>query len=261
MNVSEAREVLLDLGALVDPKPGRVRLETNDVFAVLTIDNAVARNAITVQMMVDLAEAVMALSEWEGAAIVLRSADPTIFCAGGHLGQVSRAIRSRQDAVSMARAMTTVLDGLLNLPQISVAAIGGLAVGGGAEIATACDFRVAQPDSAIHFIHTRLGIATGWGGAERLVTHIGRRQALWMLLDAEPVDAETAREIGLVDAVTDNADVGARALLEVVLSRAPEAVRATKRQVVGSDPVGAFADIWGGQAHKAALEAMGKHLS
>ncbi len=261
MNVTEARELLLDLGESVASRPGRIRFEADDQLAVLTIDNPEARNAITLQMMVDFAEAVMTLSEWDGAAIVLRSADPSVFCAGGHLGQVRQAVRNREEALQMAVAMTAVLDGLLALPQISVAALGGLAIGGGAEVATACDFRVAHPDAAIHFIHSRLGIAPGWGGAGRLVGHVGRRQALWMLLDGEPVDAEAAREMGLVDAITDNPDDGARALLEVVLGRAPEAVRAVKRQVVGDDPSGAFADVWGGPAHRAALEALGKHGS
>jgi ethylmalonyl-CoA/methylmalonyl-CoA decarboxylase len=259
VNVSDARQLLVDLAARVDPVPGRIRLESDDRLAVLTIDNGEVRNAITLRMMVDLADAVLCLSEWGGAAIVLRSEDPSVFCSGGHLGQVKKAVKGREEALQMAMAMTAVLDGLLDLPQVSVAAIGGLAIGGGAEIATACDFRVAHPDAAIHFIHTRLGIATGWGGAERLVAHIGRRQALWKLLDGEPVDAESGREIGLIDAIAEDSDAGARALLEVVLSRAPEAVRAVKRQVIGDDPAGAFADVWGGPAHVEALKSLRKH--
>lgn len=259
MNVSNARSVLLELAEGVDPKPGRVRLELDERLAVLTLDNAGSRNAVTVQMMVDLAEAVMTLQEWNGSAVVLRSADPSIFCAGGHLGQLKRAVSNRDEALLMCAAMTVVLDGLLELPQVSVAALGALAVGGGAELATACDFRVAHPDAEIHFIHSKLGIATGWGGAGRLVKHIGRRQALWVLLDGEPIDAASARDLGLVDAIADDADAGARALLEVVLGRAPEAVRALKRQVVADDPAGAFADVWGGPAHQAALSALGSH--
>jgi len=261
VNLSDARFHLLDLCEHVEPRPGRVRLELDDSLAVITLDNAASKNAITVQMMVDFAEAVMTLAEWEGAAIVLRSADPSIFCAGGHLGQLSKALNSREEVLKMAQAMETVLNGLLGLPQVSVAALGGLALGGGAEIATASDFRVAHPDASIHFVQTRLGITTGWGGAERLVAHIGRRQALWMVLDAEPVSADDARDLGLVDAITPDPDLGARALLEVVLSRDPAVVRAAKRQVIGDDPAGAFADVWGSGAHRAALQALGKHSS
>jgi len=258
MNLADARSVLIDLGRGVEPGPGRIRLETGGVVAALTIDNPRARNAITLQMMVELADAVSTLSEWNGSGLVLQSADPSVFCAGGHLGQIQGALGSREEAMKMAVAMTTVLDALLDLPLISVAVLGGLAVGGGAEIATACDFRVAAPGAALHFIHARLGIAPGWGGAGRLVRHIGRRRALWMLLDAEPVGAEEAREIGLVDAISEDVEGAAQALLDVVSQRAPEVVRALKRQVMDEDPSGAFADVWGGLPHLAALKALGR---
>jgi len=259
MTLTEARAALNQLARAIEKRPGRVHLEFHGPVAMLTVDNPSARNAFTLDMMTQLADAVIALDEWEGAALVLRSSDPAVFCAGGHLGQVKRALKGREEAHLMATAMSTVLDTLLDLPIVSVAVLGGAAIGGGAELATACDFRVASPSASIHFVQSRLGITTGWGGAGRLVRHVGRRRALWMLLDGEPVDAESAREWGLVDAIHEDAGTAARALLDVVTARAPAVARSVKRQVVGDDASSAFAEVWGGPSHREALEALRRH--
>jgi enoyl-CoA hydratase/carnithine racemase len=168
----------------------------------------------------------------------------------------------------MAGAMSAVLDGLLDLPAISVAAIGGLAVGGGAELAVSTDFRVASDAARIHFVHARLGIAPGWGGAGRLVRLVGRRVALRLLSSASPLAPGEAAEIGLVDhRCTGNAVDGALAWLDDLRTLAPEAIRAVKRQVVAASPRGevsaaeieAFASVWGGPAHRRALDALARH--
>ena len=236
MTLDDARDILAAFSR-GQRRPGRVVLDEAGVVAHLRIDNPAARGAMTVPMMVDLAEAVRALRSFRGSLVVVSSTDPRAFCAGGHLGEVSRVIDTPEAAERMTHAMSTVLDALADLPVPSVAAIDGAALGGGAEIVTACDWRVAGPESRIHFVHTRLGIVPGWGGTGRLVRIVGRRSALRVLTSARPLKAEEGQSLGLVDLRCDGPAVpAALAWLEDLLSLSPEAVRAAKAQVVASAP-------------------------
>lgn len=270
----DAKRALLELGGGARKGSVNLRFESAPAgsgvartVARLEIDHPEARSAISLSMMCDLADAVYQLQQWTGALVIVSSTDRRAFCSGGHLGEIPQAIGPGPGAANMARAMTAVLDALLDLPQITVSAIDGVAIGGGAELATATDFRVAGPEARIHFVHARLGIAPGWGGTGRLARIIGRGPALRILSRARPLLPGEAVQLGLVDHRCDGHAVeGALAWVGDVLSVEPEALRAIKRQIVamnpvrppGSDPdaeVAAFADVWGGPAHRAALAA------
>lgn len=258
MELTEARALLLDLGDSVLPAPGRIRLEHVGAVARLIIDNPGARGAVTLGMMVDLADAVIALQGFEGAGVVLCATDPRVFCAGGYLPQVVEAVSDPPKAIQMATAMATVTDALGALPVPSVAAVRGLAIGGGAELLTATDLRVVSPDAAVRFVHGRLGIVPGWGGTARLVRQVGRSAAMRILLEAGRLEADELRALGLADAVdVDPEDAALRWLTSVPVA----AVRALKRQVGAPDQEAvAFAEVWGAPAHRAALEGLRKHL-
>jgi ethylmalonyl-CoA/methylmalonyl-CoA decarboxylase len=175
----------------------------------------------------------------------------------------------------MCRAFGAVLDALLDLPAVSVCVLDGLAGGGGAEVTTACDHRVGTDHARIHFVQAQLGIAPGWGGAGRLVRHVGRRHALRILTRGSPVDAEDGRALGLFDerlSVGEGDDAVAAALrwAEPLLALPPSAARAVKRQVVAAAPARsgalddeaqAFEGVWGGPAHQAALANLARHRS
>lgn len=264
MTLDEAIDTLDALAAVAPAAGGAVRLELAGTEATLTIDHAEARNAVTLGMMADLARSVRRLGAWDGGILRLRAAGSREFCSGGHLGQVRRAIRGEAGALAMAEAMTATLDGLLALPVISVAELDGAAIGGGAELATATDFRVGGARARIHFVHARLGIAPGWGGAGRLALHVGSRSALRLLAAGEALDPEAARRVGLLDEAADTASAAAAALLGPIAGQATVALRAVKAQIAASragDRGGegrAFAGVWGGPAHTAALQALGR---
>lgn len=246
------------LESQVASRPGRVELSTAGPVAWLSLDNPRAHNAFTVSMMRQLAEAVVALSDWGGAFVAVASAQGGTFCSGGHLGQVRDALVDPEAARIMSRSMRVALDALLALPVISVSVIEGPAIGGGAELATATDLRVATSTARVHFAQVGLGVACGWGGAGRLVRQVGRSTALRLLARSEPVHADAALAVGLVDAVVDaERHEMVRALFGPALAHPVEAVRAAKHQVVVSnDPEAqgaAFLSVWGGAAHRAAL--------
>jgi ethylmalonyl-CoA/methylmalonyl-CoA decarboxylase len=146
-----------------------------------------------------------------------------------------------------------------------VAAIEGGALGGGAELATACDHLVMASDAAVRFVQVSLGVCTGWGGGPRLVRLLGRRDALRLLGTACRVSAQQALQLGLADRL---APPGAAAqvageLLEPYLAHPTPAVRAMKAVVAAADdvPLDAalaveaklFGGLWGGEANQAAL--------
>jgi enoyl-CoA hydratase/carnithine racemase len=237
-----------------------VHLRLDRDSAELVIDNPAARNAITLQMMVQLADAVAALRSSPAGSLTIRATGP-VFCSGGHLGQVRKAVSTPHRAAQMCTAMSVVLDGLLTVPQISVCWLQGPAIGGGAELCMAADFRIGGPAASVHFVHSQLGIAPGWGGTARLVRHIGRKAALRILAEGRKLDVEQAQSMGLVDALDD----GDGAWEAPWADKAPEAMRAVKAQVLAAEAglpasaAQAFAEVWGSTAHVRALDALQRH--
>lgn len=250
-------ESLRDLAARAGSNSGEVRLSLEGDIAWIRLDSPQVHNALSTRMMVQLGEAIEALQTFEGRAVVLGSTTPGMFCSGGHLDEVQRALIDPAAGRQMAEAMGAILDRLLSLSLVSVAALDGPAIGGGAELATACDFRVARSSARLHFVQAGLGVATGWGGAGRLVTHLGRRAALRLLTEARALTAAEAQALGLVDLVCEGpAEEGALRLLERLRTLPAAAVRAVKAQV--ADPSQAahhFGLVWGGPAHLQALAA------
>ena len=115
----------------------------------------------------------------------------------------------------------------------TIAVVNGLALGGGCEIAIACDLRVASEDAQIGLTEARIGVIPGAGGTQRLPRLIGASRALEMILTGEPVSAKRAAEIGLVNAVVpdDALDEHARRLAALLASRSPGGAQKAKRLV------------------------------
>lgn len=257
----EAIDALVRLRGRAHRIPGRVSLDLRGPVADLVIDNPPDRHAMTLGMMEDLGRAVLRLTEWPGAAVILRSSTGDAFCAGAHLDQVRGELLDRERARVMAEAMTCVTDGLLALPQVSVAVVRGGAVGGGAELLTATDHRVFHDSGWLQFRQASLGVGAGWGGARRLLRHVPDRVAVRWLTTAGKVDGRLAGRVGFADLVTDgDALAAARELLAPVLTLPATGVRAVKAQVgyaragVHRDrDIDAFAASWGGPDHRRAL--------
>ena len=263
MNLDDAIDALKSLAGQVPPAPGRVVLERAGEVATLRLESAGTRNALTVQMMVALAQAVRRVQSWDVRALLVCGEGPA-FCAGGHLGQVHAALATPQRGLTMARAMAAVVDAVLDAPPVTVAVVHGPAIGGGAELAMGCDFRVGGPGTVLHFVQGRLGVATGWGGAGRLTRLLGRQRALRVLLEARRLDVDESLRLGLIDAVYTDPAQGALQFLATLVPHA-SAVVALKAQVVASQRADggqqraaeAFATVWGGPTHRRLLDGRG----
>lgn len=174
---------------------------------VVTVNRAEKRNALSRTCLTELGRAfTQHASDAEIRVAVLTGAGEKAFAAGGDLKDFG-AIRTESEADGLFRLANESLQAIRTFPVPTVAALNGIAVGGGAELAVACDFRVAAPGAAIGFVQARLAITSGFGGGADLMRLLGPSRALLHMLRAETLPAEQALEIGLVDAVAD-ADEG-----------------------------------------------------
>lgn len=123
------------------------------------------------------------------------------FSAGADLNEIS-ALTAAQ-AFEFSRAGQTLMQAIYEFPVPVIAAIRGYCMGGGMDLALACDYRIAAPNAAFGHRGASLGVMTGWGGTQRLPRLIGRARAMQMFLLAEMVNAEEALRIGLVDRIAD----------------------------------------------------------
>ncbi|XP_064026480.1 ethylmalonyl-CoA decarboxylase isoform X1 [Pogoniulus pusillus] len=242
-------------------------------IGILTLNNPKLMNAFTGTMMVELQEKVTELENWkDGKGLIIYGAGNT-FCSGSDLNAV-KAMSNPQDGMNMCMFMQNTLTRLMRLPLISVALVQGKAFGGGAELTTACDFRLMTPGSEIRFVHKHMGLVPGWGGGARLVPIVGSRAALRLLSGATRVDPETALHLGLSEKTLSAAD-GAEALEEAQAwlsqyTEGPAAVIRAAKLVARAGrelPLEAalrtekdvFGTLWGGPANLQALLRKPKH--
>jgi ethylmalonyl-CoA/methylmalonyl-CoA decarboxylase len=185
---------------------GSVLLDVIGNVALLSIENSSKRNAISGKIMHKLAHIVdyqMPLLPASVVAIVLRGAGNEAFCAGADFSLVKSLVNTPEKGVQMARFMTETLNRIRQSGLISVCVINGPALGGGAEITTACDFRlmVDREQNFIQFVHAKIGASPGWGGARRLVDIVGRKEALRLCAGSIPINAQEALKVGFIDGV------------------------------------------------------------
>lgn len=236
---------------------------------VVTLRNPTARNALTGKMMAELADCVDAIqTDHEHlTAVVVRGAD-RFFCAGADLGVARDHLLTPEGGRLMSALMIDTLTRWRRLPVVTVAAIEGMAVGGGAELITAADFRIANPDVTVRFVQAKMGVTPGWGGATRLTRLVGRQRALQLLGTAVPLNATEALECGLIDAVVSAESTMEETLVQFLdryVHAHPGVLHAAKSVVAGAEDAlnfeqavrnehEIFCSMWGGEANRTALK-------
>jgi enoyl-CoA hydratase/carnithine racemase len=180
----------------------------HDKFAELVFVNKDKKNCITGAMMYQLAQAVDQLlvevkNNHRPLCLLIRGEGTDTFSSGADLQLVHDLINSPVKGEMMSRFMTEALNSLRNSSIISACAVNGLALGGGSELTTVGDFRIFSnnPDHYISFFHAKIGAMPGWGGINRLVSIVGRRNAIKMCGESRKVYAKEGLEMGLVDTI------------------------------------------------------------
>ena len=162
----------------------------------------------------------------------IRSAQK-VFCAGADLAEMRARLASPAgiDAmVDIAADMQKLFVRIESLPQVTIAEIGGAALGGGLELALACDLRIAANEAKLGLPEVRLGLVPGAGGTQRLTRVAGRATALRLILTGEAIDGATANTLGLVQWALPRAGLAARAaeIAASIAALSPEALAACK---------------------------------
>ncbi|WP_233221451.1 enoyl-CoA hydratase/isomerase family protein [Streptomyces carminius] len=207
-----------------------VRREADTHVAELLLDRPAAMNAVSTELARRLGEACAALAadRWV-RAVVLGSTHERAFCVGADLKErnsFTDADLARQRPY--ARAAYT---GVLRLPVPVIAAVHGYALGGGFELALACDLIVADPTAVVGLPEVSVGVIPGGGGTQLLPRRVGAARAAELIFTARRVAADEARELGLVDHLAAEGRDRAEALelARRIAANSPVGLRAAKR--------------------------------
>jgi enoyl-CoA hydratase/carnithine racemase len=207
-----------------------VRRHGEGHVAELVLDRPKAMNAVSTELARSLAGACDALgADRQVRAVVLASSHERAFCVGADLKErnsFSDAELLRQRPVTRA-----AYTGVLELPQPTVAAVHGFALGGGFELALACDVIVADRTAVVGLPEVSVGVIPGGGGTQLLPRRVGQARAAELIFTARRVEAAEARELGLVDVLVDEARdrEEALALATRIAANSPVGLRAAKR--------------------------------
>ncbi|PYM77129.1 MAG: hypothetical protein DME03_06460 [Candidatus Rokuibacteriota bacterium] len=210
-----------------------IRYELADGIATITLNRPAVHNAMNERMREELTACFGELARAEDARVVIvTGTGERAFSAGADIRefvapQVPVRFRDSRRRVDFRAAMD-------RCPQPIIAAIRGFALGGGLELALACDIRIAGEDSQLGLTEVNLAIIPGGGGTQRLPRLVGRGKALEMILTGARVDAREALRIGLVERVVPATEVlsSAQALARTLAEKAPVALRYAKEAVV-----------------------------
>ncbi len=206
--------------------------EAKDSIGIITLHRPKALNALNTEILQELSNLLDRIKEDKSLEIVIiTGSGEKAFVAGADITEMQKltAIEGR----NFGKIGQDVFNKLESLPQPVIAAINGFALGGGCELAMACDIRIASEKAKFGQPEVSLGIAPGFGGTQRLPRLIGKGRAKELIFTGDIIDAGEAYRMGLVNKVVAPEELmnAAQVLAEKILSRAPVAVQLSKAAI------------------------------
>lgn len=171
-------------------------------YGILTLNRPEKRNAISIDMARQLSTLLTEIESRPISFLVIKSAGEGVFCAGGDLNELHGEL-SNQEAYETLKVMKQVLYQIVSLPVPTIALLQGNALGGGCELATACDIRIAKEGTSFGFVQSNLGILPGWGGGAILYEKVLPSFALQWLTEGEMYQASDLLEKGWLHHLVD----------------------------------------------------------
>ncbi len=226
-----------------------VRYEERGGAAIITIDRPKALNALNPAVLDGLDGAFAKAREAGVRGVVLTGAGEKAFVAGADIAAMKDL--GAEQAEAFARSGQAILDRIAGFPGVVIAAVGGFALGGGMELAMACDLIVAAENARFGQPEVNLGVIPGFGGTQRLVRLVGLQRARELVFTARMVKAPEAKELGIALEVVPAGEAVDRALaiLGTIATKGPLAVEYAK-EALNAHLDGTLAE---GLAHEAAL--------
>jgi len=201
-------------------------VEIESRIATVTINRPDKRNALNNKVLDDLRELFENLQDDDAVGgVVITGAGSRAFAAGADIEELSRlGIKSGERASAKGQAVFSLIE---STGKPVIAAVEGYALGSGCELALACHLRVASKTAKFGFPEVGLGIMPGYGGTQRLPRLIGKGRALELILDGNPIDADRAYDMGLVNKVVDEGKTvkTSREWLQLIIKKAPIGIR------------------------------------
>ena len=209
-----------------------VQLEVADQIATVTIDRPKALNALNTETLSELKECFSELEKQKDVRVViLTGGGNKSFVAGADISEMVNATPAEGRAMSLL-AMEA-FNKLENMPQVTIAAVNGYALGGGCEISMSCDIRIAADNAVFGQPECGLGIIPGFGGTQRLARLIGKGRAKELIFTCDRIDAQEAYRIGLANQVVPAGELmdACRKTAEKILSKGSYAVSIAKSMI------------------------------
>jgi enoyl-CoA hydratase/carnithine racemase len=207
-----------------------VLTELEDRIFEIRFERADRMNALGVATVEELLSAVSSVADRDGRVLLIRGTGRA-FCAGADLKE--RKGMNLDERLAHNAGIRAAFQAIEDSRFVTIAVLNGLALGGGLELALACDMRIAAAGISIGLTESRVGAFPGAGGTQRLPRVVGRSRALQMMLMAEPVSSEYAQSIGLVNELVDADELDARShsIAKLLASRSAPALAEIKRLV------------------------------
>jgi enoyl-CoA hydratase len=208
-----------------------LRLDRQGRVAIITINRPDKRNALNIKTREEGAALLDQLREDDSVGVVVfTGAGDKAFIAGADIGEFAGRTAITQREVMTSRSLFTAID---MFPKPVIAMINGYCLGGGCELALACDIRIASENASFGQPEINLGIIPGGGGTQRLTRLVGEGKAMEMILTGEIIDASTAFTIGLVNHVVPADQLQAKTLemANRIAEKSPIALQLAKEAV------------------------------
>jgi len=213
------------------PDDGTVRIETDHDLLTLTLNRPERRNAFNGRMLGELTSAIgEAASNPIVRAVVITGAGEKAFIAGADIHDfVGKTALEQREVMRTTRAF----DAMESFPKPVIAMINGFALGGGCELAMACDIRIASANARLGQPEMKLGLIPGGGGTQRLPRLVGESKAMELILTGDLIDAAEAHRLGLVNHVVAPQDLFAKTMemADRIAEMSPVTLRLAKQAV------------------------------
>jgi enoyl-CoA hydratase len=210
-----------------------ILMDREDNIAILTINRPDKYNALNDEVIEEISTALDELAADDDVrAIVFTGAGDKAFVSGADIGML-QALKSSADAVANSQRGQATMLKIEKLPKPVIAAINGYALGGGLELAMACDIRIAAETARVGQPEINLGLSPGYGGTQRLPRLAGKGMAKLIILTGDMIDAQEALRIGLVQKVVPLAELldEAKALAKKLATKSPLTLAACKEAI------------------------------
>jgi enoyl-CoA hydratase len=208
-------------------------VERSEATVVITMNRPKALNALNAATIRELGRAVDEIAADQSIrAVIITGAGEKAFVAGADISEIN-TVESALQGTRMSESLHEVFFRMAELPQVVIAAINGFALGGGFELALACDIRLASEGAQVGLPEVTLGLVPGWGGALRLQRLVGSGMAKYLVMSGERIKADEALRLGLVEKVYPAGELlqAARDLASRIAKNAPLATALAKRLI------------------------------